>query len=251
MKIKAIFLDMDETLCDTSGANNKALEALQVKCLSTFGDSFDAQRFTQDYLSGIYREDSLSLVAELYPKATSESEYRLMLIEALIGQQGIVVNNFPNIGQTLQDYFDETRMQLFDFFPGTTDMLTRLRKNYKLTVITNGPTFSQYPKLKSVDMEKWVDHILVGGDLVENGKKEKPHPEIFELALAEAGCLPSEAIHVGDSLKADIYGANQMGILNVWINPYHPQEKHFEEGHQPFYTIPKITDLEQILELCQ
>ncbi|WP_274018986.1 HAD family hydrolase, partial [Vibrio parahaemolyticus] len=29
---------------------------------------------------------------------------------------------------------------------------------------------------------------------------------------------PEEALHIGDSLAADIAGANNMGILSVWVN---------------------------------
>lgn len=40
----------------------------------------------------------------------------------------------------------------------------------------------------------------------------KPDPEIFRLALAAAGCGPSEAVHVGDTPEEDIAGARAAGI---------------------------------------
>ena len=39
----------------------------------------------------------------------------------------------------------------------------------------------------------------------------KPHPSIFERALAQAGVTAREAAMVGDSLKADIEGARRSG----------------------------------------
>ena len=47
---------------------------------------------------------------------------------------------------------------------------------------------------------------------------EKPHPEIFRWALAQARAEPAEAIHVGDHLDADVEGARGAGIEPVLID---------------------------------
>jgi REG-2-like HAD superfamily hydrolase len=47
---------------------------------------------------------------------------------------------------------------------------------------------------------------------------EKPHPRIFEWALAEAKADPSQVIHVGDHLDADVEGAQGAGIAGVLID---------------------------------
>ena len=47
---------------------------------------------------------------------------------------------------------------------------------------------------------------------------EKPHPAIFDAACREAGCAPEELMHVGDSLRADVEGANAIGAVSVWLN---------------------------------
>lgn len=55
----------------------------------------------------------------------------------------------------------------------------------------------------------------------------KPHPRIFELALAQWPDLsPAEAVMVGDTLEADVLGANQAGLFSVWLT------KHVEDPHQ-------------------
>jgi putative hydrolase of the HAD superfamily len=46
----------------------------------------------------------------------------------------------------------------------------------------------------------------------------KPGRAIFDLALGRAGCLPSEALHVGDNFYADIAGAKDAGIKPVLID---------------------------------
>ena len=45
----------------------------------------------------------------------------------------------------------------------------------------------------------------------------KPHPRIFRLALAQAGAEPAEAVHVGDSIAADVEGARGAGITPVFV----------------------------------
>ena len=41
---------------------------------------------------------------------------------------------------------------------------------------------------------------------------EKPHPEIFRLALARLGVEPQRALHVGDSARLDVEGAEAAGM---------------------------------------
>ncbi|MDE2836543.1 MAG: HAD family hydrolase [Chloroflexota bacterium] len=45
----------------------------------------------------------------------------------------------------------------------------------------------------------------------------KPHPRIFRLALAQAGVQPGEAVHIGDSIAADVEGARGAGITPVFV----------------------------------
>ncbi len=49
----------------------------------------------------------------------------------------------------------------------------------------------------------------------------KPSPEHFQTALADhtaQGIAPARILHVGQSLRADITPANQLGLTCVWIN---------------------------------
>ena len=45
----------------------------------------------------------------------------------------------------------------------------------------------------------------------------KPHPHIFRFALAQAGVRPAEAVHIGDSIPADVEGARGAGITPVFV----------------------------------
>ncbi len=45
----------------------------------------------------------------------------------------------------------------------------------------------------------------------------KPDPRAFALSLARWGAHPDQAVMVGDTLDADILGANNAGLHSVWI----------------------------------
>ncbi|HXV37799.1 MAG TPA: HAD family hydrolase [Myxococcota bacterium] len=45
----------------------------------------------------------------------------------------------------------------------------------------------------------------------------KPRAEIFEAVLSKLGVEPGDALHVGDSLSADVCGAASLGIKTAWI----------------------------------
>lgn len=48
---------------------------------------------------------------------------------------------------------------------------------------------------------------------------EKPHPGIFEIALRVVGVAPGLAIHVGDSIRADVAGARAAGVRPIHFDP--------------------------------
>jgi REG-2-like HAD superfamily hydrolase len=48
---------------------------------------------------------------------------------------------------------------------------------------------------------------------------EKPSKKIFAHLIAAAGCDPAEILHVGDSLSADVQGAQQSGLRTVLFSP--------------------------------
>ncbi|EJB0384017.1 HAD-IA family hydrolase [Vibrio parahaemolyticus] len=209
--LKAIFFDMDETLCGTSQADKAAGQKFAAWIQQTYPQVSDPQAFLQRYLQGVYKKLNAEF-PQLVALLPDENAFRCGLIQTILAENGIHID--AEQAQQAQLYFDSARMGAFTFFPGVKEMLTDLRKHYKLVVITNGPIFSQHPKLKATQMDEWVDHIIVGGEEPE----EKPAASIFQKALNLVDIKPEEALHIGDSLAADIAGANNMGILSVWVN---------------------------------
>ncbi|EJB1757376.1 TPA: HAD family hydrolase [Vibrio parahaemolyticus] len=236
--LKAIFFDMDETLCGTSQADKAAGQKFAAWIQQTYPQVSDPQAFLQRYLQGVYKKLNAEF-PQLVALLPDENAFRCGLIQTILAENGIHID--AEQAQQAQHYFDSARMGAFTFFPGVKEMLTDLRKHYKLVVITNGPIFSQHPKLKATQMDEWVDHIIVGGEEPE----EKPAASIFQKALNLVDIKPKEALHIGDSLAADIAGANNMGILSVWVNATgasNPTEI------TPNFEIRKTVELKEILK---
>ena len=230
--LKALFLDLDETLFDTLGANEHARELMGQALDERYGQAVGGQDAARAYVSGIYRRWNASQRARYLPiiRQQGEGAFRLQLIRDLLAERGVAEVDQAD-AQALQDNFDADRLAAFHFFPGIEEFLREARKLFTLVVITNGPEFSQVPKVEAVNLADYVDHIIIGGQEPE----QKPARSIFEKALRLANCEAHEAIHVGDSLAADIAGAHDSGITSVWIQ--HAQPLDAELGINPHHTL--------------
>ena len=78
----------------------------------------------------------------------------------------------------------------------------------------------------------------------------KPRREIFEAVLARLGVAPERALHVGDSLRADVAGAAGLGMKTAWItrrvrDPRAALEAH--AGAQPDFVLRDLGELPGLL----
>lgn len=100
-------------------------------------------------------------------------------------------------------------------YPGVSDTLQWLRdRGYRIGSVTNrglgGEPFREELRHHGV-----FDFFEVLSISCEVGYL-KPHPRIFEYALAALGVSPEDTVMVGDSLRADVAGAKALGMTAVW-----------------------------------
>lgn len=100
-------------------------------------------------------------------------------------------------------------------YPGARELLDELQsRGFKLGIVTNrafgGERFRQDLRTAGLDIE-WDANVVS----VEVGYL-KPHPAIFECALAELGVDGGEAVMVGNSLAEDVAGAQPFGMATAW-----------------------------------
>jgi HAD superfamily hydrolase (TIGR01549 family) len=77
----------------------------------------------------------------------------------------------------------------------------------------------------------------------------KPHPAIFERALALMNLPGDQVVYVGDSLFFDVYGAQQAGLHGAWIRQTDPFLPPTIDKVAPDLTVEKLPDLLRFLEL--
>lgn len=98
---------------------------------------------------------------------------------------------------------------------GARELLDHLRKKHPLHLITNGFAAAQTRKVQHSGLNGYFASMTTS----ESVGVKKPRPEIFEYALQQAGCLPEDAIYIGDDYEVDIIGASMVGMNTIWFNP--------------------------------
>jgi len=88
-------------------------------------------------------------------------------------------------------------------------------KGLRLGLITNRTYGEAHTRrdLAGFGLAGLFEHVIVSADV----GYLKPHPRIFQAALAAAGARPQECALVGDNMRADIQGAQDSGLLAIWL----------------------------------
>lgn len=134
-------------------------------------------------------------------------------------------------------------------FPDAAETLRWLReRGYRLACVTNRPLGGDVflRELEQHGLLEFFDAWAVSCDL----GYEKPNPAIFRCALDALGAAPEEAAMVGDSLAADVAGAQRLGMAAVWKRPLRavPVGAVPAGGEEvrPDYVIDHLTELRSL-----
>lgn len=85
---------------------------------------------------------------------------------------------------------------------------------YRLGIISNaGDNKDVFQLVDKFGIEGFFDFILTSAAC----GYRKPHPRIFELALAHWQLQPADIAMVGDTVEADVKGAQRLGMTSIWI----------------------------------
>src|SRR5260370_31986708 len=86
-------------------------------------------------------------------------------------------------------------------------------------------------------------HMAISADL----GIRKPHPDIFWYALNGLHASPEEKAMVGDSLEADIIGAQKLNIFSIW----RPRPAQLADAKQAEHAITPDVTIEHLSELLE
>jgi putative hydrolase of the HAD superfamily len=97
---------------------------------------------------------------------------------------------------------------------GVPEMLRDLAAEHRLAVVSNTHDPDLVPDhLERLGIASYVDVVVLS---VEVGVK-KPHPDIYQTALALLGARPEDAVFVGDTVDADHTGPVRAGMRALLI----------------------------------
>ncbi len=190
-----------------------------------------------DQFFDIYAHRNIELW-ELYGKGEITKEY-LSKERFRYPLSRMGVNDEELAEQIGQQYLDNlpTKTALMPHAIELLDYLTE--KKYPLTIISNGFVEVQYRKMRSSNIGHYFNHVV----LSEATGALKPDKQIFEYALKLNGAKADEAIMIGDSYAADIIGAQNAGIDQVYYPLHYP-----ENGEKPKCTY-MIRSLKEVMEI--
>jgi HAD superfamily hydrolase (TIGR01509 family) len=219
MDVETVLFDLDSTLCQYRRSPDAML----------------AKAFEQADVTPYCTADDLSAVAAAVPAAESNVEFYTSCLAAVAERKGVTGEHAPAIAHAYDSIVDHFNVE---FIPGAETVLRTL-SDYTLGLVTNGGQHTQQEKLDRLGIRDAFDALVFATP--EKGIKPDPYP--FERALQELDATPEKTVHVGDSLHADVAGANAMGIGSVWI----PQTTSTDDGITPDLTLDTVADLPEAL----
>ncbi|MCF8283556.1 MAG: YjjG family noncanonical pyrimidine nucleotidase [Sphingobacteriales bacterium] len=226
-----LFFDLDHTLWDfDANARETLLELYDTYRLTELGiDS--AEKFIEvytDHNHRLWRDYHNGLISK---EQLRSSRFRLTF-EHFELPEHLIPHQFED------DYVSicPTKTNLFE---GTHEVLSALKTNYKLHIITNGFLESQEMKMSRTNLKQYFDQVFIS----EVIGLYKPDIALFNHALEAVGAESHQVLMIGDSLEADILGAKNAGIDQVYFNPL--SDPH---NYEITYEINKLHELLALLK---
>jgi putative hydrolase of the HAD superfamily len=217
-----ILFDLDDTLCDYSGARTGRLRG-------AFGDAFSA--------AGVEGVDLDRVIAESIGIHPHGSDH----FPDLLAGHGMTD---PDLAREARRWYHHNRFLGLDLYPDARSVLAAVRElpgARGIGVITNGPAEVQRDKLDLLELWAAIDFAVISGEF----GAEKPDPRIFAEALRRGGRPAAEAVYIGDSPEHDIEGARAAGIPVIWMN--RAAIAWPRESPAPDLEVRELTDLLELL----
>lgn len=142
-----------------------------------------------------------------------ETTYVTVLRE-LLAEKGYPEADANTIRRALNAFYFHTQSNWLLEEDALLTLRTLEAGGYRLGLVSNaGDNQDVFELVERFEIEPFFDFILTSAAC----SYRKPHPRIFELALAHWNIPPQAVAMVGDSLEADIRGARDLGLFTVWI----------------------------------
>jgi putative hydrolase of the HAD superfamily len=230
--LRAVFLDIGDTVLRA----NPSWEGVYSLALEEYGVSISVDAL-RDALRKVYHHGGWGFETGFEP--SPETSFRRTVEMDQRALQELRIGPLP-------DQFYRRLSELFmlvsswHVFPDSIPTLSALRERGLVIGAVSNWIWQLPELLHSLNLVSQFDFVAASARV----GFEKPHPEIFQHALREAGVRPEEAMHVGDHLDADVAGAQAVGITPVLID----RRERFKAADVPA-GVPLIRSLDELVPL--
>lgn len=224
--IKAVIIDIDNTLLDFDKSSNKAIELAHKAQNLDFNE-----RILQEFL-----------------RITSKFWARIEKGE--INRQYLYKERWKEVYSNLNINADGPKTEalyrkfLYDCayeIEGAKEILEYLSKKYLVCVASNAPFYQQVARLKKIGFSKYIKYVFTS----EEVGADKPSAKFFDVCFSRLSpILPFESVMIGDSLSADILGGKNYGLKTIWFDIKNTLN---DMGITPDWTIDKLVQIKNIL----
>ena len=122
----------------------------------------------------------------------------------------------PRLGVAIAEAFAASRRAVMTLFPDALQCLGVLRASgLPMALVTNGDAREQRFKIEHYDLARFFDAIVIEGELGAG----KPDAAMYRTALSALDVAAgSEVWMVGDHLEFDVAGPQRLGLRGAWLD---------------------------------
>jgi HAD superfamily hydrolase (TIGR01549 family) len=241
--MEAVLFDLGNTLIYFDGdwpATLPQSDGELLRYLRNAGINLDGRQFLQQFrreLDNYFIERE----TEFIERTTA------YLLRSLLSQWG-----YPNvpekvIREALQAMYAVTQAYWKPEAEALSTLQTLKQDGFHLGMISNaGDDADVQVLVDKAELRPFFDFILTSAG---QGIR-KPNPLIFQTALDYWEIGPSQAVMVGDTLGADILGAQNAGIYSIWITRRAdtPANRAHEDTIKPDSSIDNLDELPELIK---
>lgn len=230
MVYRNLFIDLDDTLWDIHLNGRECLEEIYRdygydRYYSSFEDYYRVYMPGNHHLWALYRR--------------GEIRKETLIVERFLTPLRPYGINDPEYAKRLNDDFLDRTTRKTRLVEGARDLLEYLKPRYRMHILSNGFREVQRKKIDHAGLTPYFDQIILSEDAGIN----KPHPDMFTYALKNSNARRNETIMIGDSWDADMVGAYESRIAQIWFNPAGAPPV----GFSPTYTVERLEEIKSIL----
>jgi putative hydrolase of the HAD superfamily len=229
MSYKHLFFDLDHTIWDfDKNAEETLSELYHTYKLRDLG-LHSADRFIE-----VYTHNNHQLWADYHVGKITKQKLRETRFSKTFIDLGLSPELIP---ERFEDDYVNICPSKTNLFPKAHETLCYLKEKYSLHLISNGFKESTEQKVFNNGLNIYFENVVISEVVGFN----KPDKAIFNHALTLANAGISESIMIGDSLEADIRGAQDYGMKAIYFNP--------ERKEKPEDVLQEISCLSELIIL--